>query len=149
MQTAIKKVYVSILIVVLSTITLTATTFAWVGIFTSSSFEKFQINLSEQDLEEYGLEISLTGEEGTFSSTINQTELKRQLLINMGYNGSYISSENAVNNAFRNVTLAQCTVNPKSAVGFKQFTTSDNKLTTAYFKFNLYISSKVNVSSSK
>ncbi len=141
MQNAIKKVYISMLVVVLCAVAFTATTFAWVGIFTSASLERFQINLSEQELEEYGLEISLTGEEGTFSSTIDQTELRKQLLINMGYNGSYISNENAINNAFRNITLAQCTVNPKSAVGFKQFLTADNKLTTKYFKFNLFISS--------
>ena len=40
----------------------------------------FDIDIKLSNLEEYGLEISLTGEEGTFSDTISSEEIKKAIL---------------------------------------------------------------------
>lgn len=140
MQKSIRKIYLSIVVVVLCLITLSATTFAWVGIFTSSTFDKFDIKLNNSELEEYGIEISLTGEEGTFSNSVDIIELKKQILINFGTNMNYINTPEAINYAFKNLNMHQCTVKPNEDKTFPDFLDVYNQPTRRYFRFDLYIS---------
>ena len=61
MKKYVKKVYLSIMLVVFSLLTMVATTYAWVGLLTSSTFDEFTINLQSNDSEEaseYGIELS-------------------------------------------------------------------------------------------
>ena len=46
MKKTTRRVYMSILLVVLSLFTAVATTFAWVGITTNTTFDKVTINLT-------------------------------------------------------------------------------------------------------
>ena len=49
MKKYVKKVYLSIMLVVFSILTMVATTYAWVGLLTSSTFDEFTINLHQNE----------------------------------------------------------------------------------------------------
>ena len=69
MKKYVKKVYLSIMLVVFSLFAMVATTYAWVGLLTNSTFNEFTINLREYDdpdTADYGIQLSLTGEDGSF-----------------------------------------------------------------------------------
>ncbi len=71
MRGANKKMLISILTSVIVFVTMVATTFAWVGIFTYANTDLFQINLKVEDYKtNYFLTISDTGVRGTFSDSI-------------------------------------------------------------------------------
>ena len=94
MKKTTRRVYMSILLVVLSLFTAVATTFAWVGITTNTTFDKVTINLKENEDDnnsEYGIQLSLSGKEGTFYDEIPADDIKRQILYNMGYDDYYIN----------------------------------------------------------
>lgn len=144
MQNIIRKVYLSIMVSILCMITLVTVTFAWVGFLDFSSFEQFQINLNSSELEEYGIEISLTGEDGSFGSSVDTIELKRNILINQGYSASDLPLDTAeqrarIENLFKNINLVQCSAIPQNNT-FSDFKDISNETTRAYFKFDLYIS---------
>ncbi len=141
MQKAIKKVYLSILVTVLCLFTLTATTFAWVGIFTNSTLSDFELNLKTSDLQEYGIEISLTGEEGSFGTTIETIDVKREILRNNGsYNMDLLTSEEAIEKAFSTYKMTQCSTQVLWNNQFSNFLDVNNATTKGYFKFDIYIS---------
>lgn len=140
MQSLVRKVYLSIMVTMLCLITLVTVTYAWVGFLSVSSFERFDINLEAQQLQEYGIEISLTGEDGTFGSSVDTIELKRVILKNIGYNNVDSMENNAVENAFNNLNLDQCSVRPNEDKTFPAFVNLEGKNTTKYFKFDLYLS---------
>ena len=110
MKKATKKIYLSLMLVVASLVTMVATTFAWVGIVTNASFEKITINL-ETDNEEsdYGVQLSLTGNRGDFHDSIDSTALQKVLLRNMGVPESKLDSEVNIKNTFSSIRLAQAT----------------------------------------
>ncbi|MGM9970107.1 MAG: hypothetical protein ACI35S_06905 [Anaeroplasma sp.] len=140
MQKLLKKIYFSIIVTVLCFATLTVTTYAWVGIFTSSSFDNFTINLFSNEFREYGVEISLTGEEGTFGSTVDEIELKREILENYGMRMDYITTDQAVQKAFSELLLTTCSVKPNEDNSFNDFLDMYDNVTTKYIKFDVYIS---------
>ena len=107
-----KKLYISILTSILVLLTTVATTFAWVGVFANSTFEKFDVNIKISNLIEYGLEISLTGEEGTFSDSIDSLSIKKAILVNWGYNQALLDSASTVENLFSRLEMEQCTTLP-------------------------------------
>jgi hypothetical protein len=92
-----KKILISILTSVIVMITIVATTFAWVGIFTYANTDNFSINLKVSELDaNYFLTISATGERGTFSDEADLLEIKKQVLININnWNREYIDSKDA------------------------------------------------------
>ena len=75
-----KKLYISVLTSILVLLTTVATTFAWVGVFANSTFEKFDFAIRSNDLKEYSIEISLDGV--NFYDSINFDDIKEQLLLN-------------------------------------------------------------------
>ena len=140
-----KKLYISILTSILVLLTTVATTFAWVGVFANSTFESFDVIIKASGLEEYGIVISATGEEGTFSDSISSTSIKRQILANWGYHDSEVMDDNRENNLFSSLNMHQCTntpvVNGNKIQKLGQFKTIEGNETRQYYKFDIYISS--------
>lgn len=130
MKKTTRRVYMSLLLVVLSVCTAVATTFAWVGITSNTTFDKFRINLrpnEEDNNSEYGIQLSLSGKEGTFYDEIQKEDLQRQILLNMGYEESYISRV-GVDYLYRTINLRQCTVERNS----RQLPSTSNMLLDFY-----------------
>ena len=146
-----KKLYISVLTSILVLLTTVATTFAWVGVFANSTFETFDIGIKGSNLVEYGIEISATGEEGTFSDSIPFIDIKKQILINCGYDASDLSSETIINNVFNSLDLDQCTTIPNiednKIVSLGTFKDLYNFETKLLFKFDIYVSAKKNYDS--
>lgn len=134
----IKKVYISLMSIVLLMLTAVTTTFAWVGFLDTSFFDKFEIDLSAHEIGEYGIEVSLTGKEGSFSNTVDEIELKRQILKNAGFNNADAMTKEQVENA--NFTMDQCTVQ-RSGTSLGNFTDIKGDYTKNYFKFSVYLRS--------
>lgn len=140
-----KKLYISILTSILVLLTTVATTFAWIGVFANSTFEQFEIDIKASGLEEYGIEISATGEDGTFSDSISGNVIKRQILSNWGYSNVEMLSDDTVDSLFSALNMHQCTNTPILQDGkiqkLGEFRTIENNLTKQYFKFDIYVSS--------
>ena len=138
-----KKLYISVLTSILVLLTTVATTFAWVGVFANSTFEKFDFNIRANELVEYGIEISATGQEGTFSDEISSTEVKTQILLNWGFTQKDLT-DYGVENLFNAITLEQCTTIPNIVDGkmtsLNQFTNLVGENSTSLFKFDIYVS---------
>ena len=90
MRNMSKKIMISVLTTIFVMFTLFATTYAWVGIFTYSSADEFKMNLKVEDLkQDYFLTISNTGVVGTFSDSVSNLEIKRQILLNRGISSPF------------------------------------------------------------
>ena len=157
MKKYVNKLTLSIALVVLSLLTMVATTYAWVGLLTGTTFDEFTINLqpSNEEISDYGIQFSLDGIH--FSDNINQEELRRYLLHNIdpldkykdyltkNSRGEYIVNDNRVNDEFRKLRVDQCTTerpeNPNDSYDRISFFTDlyGNK-TKNYLNFELYIS---------
>lgn len=147
----LRRALFSITILMVSLLTMVATTFAWVGIVTDSTFEEFEINLkTNNDTGDYGVQLSLSGRPDTFYDSIDSISLKRQILKNYGYNSNTIdkASEEYINLTFANVKLGQCT--PQKNVYYPNLFESkevqyfenvvDGYSTTKFFWFDVYAS---------
>ena len=141
-----KKLYISILTTIVVFLTTVATTFAWVGVFTNSTFDKFNIEIRASDLEEYGVEISLSGESGTFGETVDSTQLKKVILNNWGYYANDLQ-ENEINEIFNSLNMHQCTnlpvIESNKIIRLGEFKTMEGFLTSNYFKFDRYNSKEI------
>lgn len=139
MRTAIRKLYISVLVTVLCLITVGATTYAWIGILTNSTFDNFDLNVNSSNLKEYGVEISLDGV--NFSTEISSIELKRQILLNTGYDESQLYNDDVTENYFNMFNLEQCTVKVDYDNNtFSDFQNLNGRITKNIFKFDIYIS---------
>lgn len=152
MKKATRKIYLSVIFVALSLLTMVATTFAWVGIVSNASFEKITINL-ETDNEEsdYGVMLSLTGKEGDFHDSIDAIDLQKQILINMGVPEKTLQKEMNIRNTFNSIGLTPCTVTRMSDgtglysftdnYGYKPYAYDDGFITSysGYFSFDIWI----------
>lgn len=147
----IRKAIFSISVLFVSMLTMIATTFAWVGITTDSTFDEFDINLKvNNDTGDYGVQLSLSGKPDTFSDSIDSMSLKRQLLKNYGYNSNVIdnASDDTINVTFASIKLGQCT--PQKSIYYPQIFESkelqyfENVVSgvssTKYFWFDIYAS---------
>ena len=166
MQNILRKMSISVMVSLLVLVTFGAITFAWVGISTYSRIENFDLDLEAQELKEYGLEISLTGLEGSFKPKVDSTELKRQILINY-YNDDNETnkiknySEDKVNSEFNALILDQATIDynsnnnsflndEKTDFNFIGMHEKEDgyilgRPTTKLFKFDIYLSAyKIN-----
>ena len=146
MQKAITRLFITSMLMLISAITLVASTFAWVGIYSTSKWENFEVDLDVVQLEEYGIEVSLTGKEGTFTSSIDQDELKYVILKNYGYDIDYLNSltKEELRKVFNDISFDQATVAPNSNKELRTFYGIDNSITQKYAKFDLYISAYKN-----
>ena len=108
----LRKISFSLTILFLSLLTMVATTFAWVGITTNSTFDEFSIKLkTDSDMGSYGVQLSLSGHPNTFSDSIDSVELKRQILKNIGRSSNFVdnASDEAINVTFAQQKFDQCT----------------------------------------
>ena len=142
-----RKVYMSILTVVLLVTTMFATTFAWVGILTYSELENFELNLKVDNISsDYNLLVSLTGEEGTFKEEVNMSEIRLQIMENIGVDISFLEGANAqtILTAFNYLKLAPVSPekNGNQLENFKEYDIHEKNFfpSTSYFKFDLYFS---------
>lgn len=105
-----RKLIFSLMFIFICFTTMVVTTYAWVGILSNSTFEKFTMNLSvDNDGGDYGIQISLSGREGTFHDSIEKVDLERQILKNLNYNVDSLSN-NSVERIFeQSLTFDQCT----------------------------------------
>lgn len=140
MQNIILKIYLSVMVCILCLITLFTSTFAWIGLLSVSSIENFTIDIEASKLEEYGVEISLTGEPDSFGTTVDVYELKKIILQNYGYSASSLETNEDIDKLFSKIVIDQCTVNPNDDNSFPDFVDMNNNPTKSYFKFDLYIS---------
>lgn len=143
MQKAITRLFITSMLMLISAITLVASTFAWVGIYSTSKWENFEVDLEVVDkLEEYGIEISLTGKEGTFTSKIDQDELKRVILTNYGFDSNQIKelTNEEVRKKFSEIVFDQVSVAYTDGTNLMNFYGIDGLSNKHYIKFDLYIS---------
>ena len=153
---ATRKIYLSIIFVTLSLLTMVATTFAWVGIVSNTSFERISINLeTDNEKSDYGVMLSLTGDKNDFHDSIDALALQKQLLINIGVPESKLNNEVNIRNLFSQIKLAQCTtirdttaadcafMKPfQDLYGNKPYASLLNDQTEykGYFEFDVYVS---------
>ncbi len=164
MRKYFNKLYLSIALVVLSLLTMVATTYAWVGLLTSTTFDEFTINLQEHEsdeISEYTIKLSLDGV--NFADSINPIELKRYLLHNIdptgdyknytkkNQQGKYIVSDNVVERDYNKLRVDQCTVqrseelNGTLSTRFEHFRNMKGETTNNLLKFDLYLAIEKNV----
>lgn len=141
MKKYFNKFTMSIIMVVLSALTMIATTYAWVGLATNSTTDNFLLNVkqAEDDDSDYGIELSLTGKEGTFFDEIQPIDLKKQILLNAGYNQNQLSTEGKINEEFRKLSFEQTTVNRTEDYYLTNFRNMQNEQ-AKYLYFDLYVS---------
>ena len=123
-----KKIILMSLSFVLVFITMIATTFAWIGIFTYANTNKFDINLKVLDFDaDYYLVISPTGEVGSFYDEVKSVDLKKQVLINRGKDISKLTNDDAISLAYEKETssLVPVTTLPNANNSLKNFKRMD------------------------
>lgn len=81
MKSIMRKTYLSIITSILVLIVTVTTTYAWTGILSYASTERFNIGLDKVEVSDYSLQLSLDGV--NFDSFVNLTDLKRVILKNM------------------------------------------------------------------
>ena len=148
-----KKMFISILTSVIVMVTMVATTFAWVGIFTYANTENFNLNLKVQDLDvNYYLTISATGKIGSFSEEADLYDIQRQILKNQKkWPDSQIDSLSnlAVEAAYKNnciTTPSTTSIENNKLTEFKSIDMSTTDRFTyytsdvPYLKFDIYLS---------
>ncbi len=111
-----KKMFISILTSVIVFVTMVATTFAWVGIFTYANTETFNFNLKVTELDvNYYLTISASGEKNTFSDSVDLNDIRKNILKNNGkWTDDYIDSldENLITSLYSRYSF----LNPSTPV---------------------------------
>ena len=149
-----KKILISILTSVIVMITIVATTFAWVGIFTYANTDTFSINLKVSELDaNYFLTISATGEKGSFSDEADSLEIKKQILMNINnWDREFVDSKDS--DDIDALYSKYCITNPSTTSidsngNLNSFYSINNKnhdyystytSTSSYIKFNIYLS---------
>ena len=147
-----KKMLISILTSVIVFVTMVATTFAWVGIFTYANTENFNLNLKVSELNSnYYLVISPTGEKGTYSDTVPLVEMQKQILKNKKIDiknidelknetiSSYFDMYNRINPC--TVILNDSSIDHFEKINLDKTNSFELKNTeTDYLKFDLYLS---------
>ena len=151
-----KKMFISILTSVIVFVTMVATTFAWVGIFTYANTENFSFNLKVSELDvNYFLTISATGKKDDFSDTADIYEIKKDILKNQSkWTDSVINelSKDGIDSMYagnNRIEPSTCiideegnisdfkTVNYKNTYNFEYLDQTSN---LKYLKFDLYLS---------
>lgn len=150
MRKATKKIYMSILAVLLVFITVVATTYAWVGILTYGQTDTFKLNLKTQDLDsEFYLSISATDEEGTYAETADEYELKKQIIKNMGQGVDTLTSTQLIDRKFYSMYRISPVTTTRSTILKDEFheinveggaDTINPEWSHSFYKFDLYLS---------
>ena len=144
-----KKMFISILTSVIVFVTMVATTFAWVGIFTYARTDSFQMNLKVQELDSnYFLTISSSGKAGSFGNDVPTIEVERQV-VNYIYDNKYKNeSDTSISYIFDEIKLSPVTtlVNGNNELSrFEKMNFNSGQLNFIdgekdVYKFDLYLS---------
>ena len=151
MQGIFRKLYMSILAATLILLTSIATTFAWVGMLTSSSLGSFDIDLKVEDLEnDYYLRIA--GSDYTnsddFSDSVARIDIQKAIMDNMGidYSNAGFNTNNsgAVDSYFALKAALVPVTTDKNMSSFKEIGDIRKKDTNMYdtkkyYKFDIYL----------
>ena len=139
---------ISILTSVIVFVTMVATTFAWVGIFTYASTDSFQMNLKVSELDSnYYLTISSDGKKDNFSDSVSTINLQRQIL-NEKYDFKYANvDDSTIEKLFSNLVIAPSTTTINSDNTFSTFEEVNYNYgafnlqqSKSYYKFDIYLS---------
>ncbi len=102
-----RKVYTSIFTTLFILITCVATSFAWVGMLTTATLGGFDLKLKVEQVEaDYFLTISDSGNANSFGDTLSSTNVKRQILKNLGKNTDNYLDE-GIDILFRNEAILE------------------------------------------
>ena len=144
-----KKMFISILTSVIVMVTMVATTFAWVGIFTYANTDKISFNLKVSELDSYYyLTISDTGKKGSFSDEIPAIKAERQV-VNNTYNNKYVDATDSVIHSIYNSTPLNnisALIKNDNTLDFYELNLGNsyypdfNSVSSGYLKFDLYLS---------
>jgi len=151
MRGASKKMFISILTSVIVFVTMVATTFAWVGIFTYANVDAFQMNLKVNKSSNYFLTISSkdSSNNADYGDNIPLDQIQRQALKNWGIQVDDSLSTSAINSIFNTKNkIAPSTpyyTNSANIDHFEQLTNLTNwnpnlVVTNSYIKFDMYLS---------
>ena len=145
-----RKIFFSIIACTLLLLTVVATTYAWVGIFTYANTGSFDIGIySERKDFEYWLTISLTGNPGDFGQEADSTGIRKQIIENMGLDSRYTESAEAINSFFAGSKLnsVSCVIDDTTLqpTGWYEANHSEKTYfrtmeTNQYYKFDFYLS---------
>ena len=151
MQNVVKKVYISILTCVIVMITMVATTFAWVGILTTTSVGGFELGVQSSVLgDDFELQISTDGV--NFSKEVSLTSIKQQILRNMGIDYEHTLSNpndaNTISQYFNRVAImdpVSSGIENNQFTGFYSIMKNERnvyevKPSNKYFKYDIYLS---------
>lgn len=147
MRGASKKMFISILTSVIVFVTMVATTFAWVGIFTYANTDVFQLNLKTVDLDSnYYLTISSSGLRGTFSDNIPSIELERQI-VDKFYPQFSDKSDDVIHALYAQTSILPSTTRIENndltefeEVNFGNTTGLTFKKSVGYYDFDIFLS---------
>ncbi len=145
-----RKIFFSIIACMLLLLTVVATTYAWVGIFTYANTGSFDIGIySERKDFEYWLTISLTGNPGDFGQEADSTGIRKQIIENMGLDSRYTESAEAINSFFAGSKLnsVSCVIDDTTLQPTGWYEADHNQKTyfktmdtNQYYKFDFYLS---------
>ncbi len=141
-----RKIYMSIFTTMFILITCIATTFAWVGMLTTSTLGSFDLNIKVVDTDDYDyyLNISTTGQSGSFSDTANLIDIKRQIIENMGYDTStYL--DDAIDQLFAAKAVMEPVTTDANLSSFYSMEDLEKrnpylKANSCFFKYDVYLS---------
>ena len=169
MQGVFRKLYMSILAATLILLTSIATTFAWVGMLTSSSLGSFDINLKVEDFDnEYYLKISGTDSTNSdgFGDAVKKIDVQKQIMDNMNIpfrnKNLDVNDDAAIDTYFTRTAAVRLrpTTTDKYLQSFKQignlkdkdtglydYTSEemDGKYSIGYYKFDIYLTVKTDL----
>ncbi len=140
-----RKIYMSIFTTLFILITCVATTFAWVGMFTTANLGSFDLNLKVVDIDaEYVLKISSDGNQ--FDDSINSNSVKRQILKNMGFSQDVIDNvlDEGLDAFFYTYAVMEPVTTDKDLTEFYSMDNLKNskpflKKCSNLFKFDIYL----------
>ncbi|MCR5787019.1 MAG: hypothetical protein K6G28_04895 [Acholeplasmatales bacterium] len=146
MKYFVRKIYFSMFVSILLVITVVTTTFAWYSTQQNAVVSDFTIGIGgakNEQSEESGLELSVTGLEGSFKDTLEGTDVMRAILLQRGYENAFSLSEKDVKNIYSNLKFT--TVSPND---YKDLTNgfhtvnkyAEKEEKEEFFSLDLYVS---------
>lgn len=150
MRRVSKKMFISILTSVIVFVTMVATTFAWVGIFTYANTDLFQLNLKVEDYKtNYYLTISDSGKKGSFSDSVPIINLEKQI-VNKRFNDRYANeSDQVIHKIFNSSPISNVSTfldsTSNDLTDFYRLNTGarykpEFEATNSYIDFDIYLS---------
>lgn len=146
MKYFIRKIYFSMFVSILLVITVVTTTFAWYSTQQNVNVSNFSIGIGgarNEQAEESGLELSVTGLDGSFKDVLSGEEIQRAILYERGYNSAFTMHKTDVEHLFSNIKFSDVSPNNYKDLtkGFYAVDRHTNeKIEESLISFDLYVS---------